>query len=142
ALWLPGLLSLALNLAGITWGLPARWHPDEKADVTARMIAAGDLAPDSFVNPSLPLYLMLPPLWLQQRLAGAGLLSGRAGDPLLLARALAALAGAGAVVVVGATVRAAQPALGPWPAVLLALWPGFVNLCHFATPEPWLFLGS
>src|SRR4030095_17169847 len=24
--WLAGLLSLALNLSGSTWGLPARWH--------------------------------------------------------------------------------------------------------------------
>jgi hypothetical protein len=106
------------------------------------MITEGDLAPDSFVNPSLPLYVMLPPLGLQQRLASAGALSGRAADPLLLGRALAALAGAAAVVVLGATVRATQPALGPWPALLLALWPGFVNLCHFATPEAWLFLGT
>ena len=31
-------LGLALNLAGIGWGLPSRFHPDEKADVVANMV--------------------------------------------------------------------------------------------------------
>src|SRR5881396_3265190 len=94
-------LALVLDLAGITWGLPARWHPDEKADVAAEMALAPRLRPDSFINPSLPLYAMAPALGLQARLGQAGLLRGRAADALLLGRALAALAGAAAVAVLG-----------------------------------------
>lgn len=141
-MWLAALLSLALNAAGLTWGLPARWHPDEKADVTSRMVAGAGLSPDSFVNPSLPLYVMLGPVWLQDRAARAGLLRGAAADPLLLGRCLSALAGAAAVLVLGLAARGAHPGLGALPAFLLALLPGFVNLCHFATPEPWLLLGA
>ena len=134
-------MSLCLDVLGIGWGLPARWHPDEKADVAAEMARSAHLRPDSFVNPSLPLYLMVPPIALQERLARAGLVSGRAADPLLLARALAALAGAAAVWILGRAVGRAHPTCGLLAALLLALSPGFVNLCHFATPEPWLMLG-
>jgi hypothetical protein len=105
------------------------------------MARSGRLRPDSFINPSLPLYLMVPPIWLQDRLARAGLLAGGAADPLLLGRALSALAGAAAVWTLGRAVARAHPACGLLAAVLLALMPGFVNLCHFATPEPWLLLG-
>jgi len=61
------------------------------------MVAGAGLSPDSFVNPSLPLYLMLGPVWLQDRAARSGLLPGHAADPLLLGRCLSALAGAAAV---------------------------------------------
>jgi hypothetical protein len=135
-------LSLALGGAGTTWGLPARWHPDEKADVVARMAEGAGLAPDSFVNPSLPLYVMLAPVWVQDRAARAGLLPGHASDPLWLGRLLSAAAGAGAVLVLGMAAWSAYPRLGARPAFVLALLPGFVNLCHFATPEPWLLLGT
>src|SRR5437870_3463164 len=135
-------LALALDLAGITWGLPARWHPDEKADAAADMALAARLRPDSFINPSLPLYLMAPPLWVQARLAQAGLLRGRAADALLVGRALSALAGAAAVYVLGRAVLRTHPRLGALPAFLFGLTPGAVNLCHFATPEAWLLLGT
>jgi hypothetical protein len=131
-----------LNVIGATWGLPARWHPDEKADSVARMIDEGTLAPDSFINPSLPLYLSLPPLWLQARLAHAGVLGGVAADPLLLARLLAALAGAGAVVCLGRAALPVARGMALLAAALLALAPGVVNLCHFATPEAWVLLGA
>jgi hypothetical protein len=129
-----------LNVVGLTWGLPARWHPDEKADTVARMLEERSLAPDSFINPSLPLYLTLPVVALQQGAASAGLLHGHAADPLLAGRLLAALAGAGAVVLLGRLAIACG--LGLLPALLLAVSPGLVNLCHFATPEAWLVLGS
>jgi hypothetical protein len=104
------LLSLALNLTGAGWGLHARWHPDEKADVAGRMAAGGDrLAPPSFINPSLPLYAMLPPLFLQGWLRETGALSGAAADPLLLGRILSALAGAGAVFLLGLAVASTHP---------------------------------
>jgi hypothetical protein len=136
------VISLALNLAGVTWGLPSRWHPDEKADAVARMARAGTLAPDSFINPSLPLYLMWPVLWVQSRAAEAGLLSATAADPLLAGRVLSAIAGAAAVFVLGLAAARVRGGLGPLAAALLAVAPGVVNLCHFATPEPWLLLGS
>jgi hypothetical protein len=136
------LLSLALDLAGITWGLPARWQPDEKSDVVARMARAGSLAPDSFINPSLPLYVQWPALWVQARAADAGWIHGVAADPLVVGRALSALAGALAVYVLGLAGMRIERGLGLLAAALLAIAPGVVNLCHFATPEPWLLLGA
>ena len=106
------------------------------------MARSGRLRPESFINPSLPLYLMVPSVWVQDRLARAGLLTGGAADPLLLGRALSAVAGAAAVWILGLAVARAHPACGVLSALLLALMPGFVNLCHFATPEPWLLLGA
>ena len=106
------------------------------------MISERTLRPESFINPSLPLYATLPAVWLQQRAAALGLLHGRAADPLLAGRLLSALAGALAVLVLGRAALRVHPALSFWPALLLAVAPGFVNLCHFATPESWLMLGA
>jgi hypothetical protein len=141
ALLAPAALSLLLNCAGLRWGLPARWHPDEKADGIARMARELNLRPESFVNPSLPLYLQLPFVRLQQEVADRGLAAGWAADPLLLCRILSALAGAGAVLLLGVLSLKTAPGQTPWPAWFLAASPGFVNLCHFATPEAWLLLG-
>ena len=137
----PATLSLLLNCAGLTWGLPARWHPDEKADGVARMARGAGLRPDSYVNPSLPLYVQLPFVWAQDQAAERGLLAGPWADPLLLCRILSALAGAGAVLVLAVLSGRTSPGQTPWPAWFLAAAPGFVNLCHFATPEAWLLLG-
>lgn len=106
------------------------------------MLREGTLRPESFINPSLPVYALLPFVGLQQKAAAAGLLSGRAADPMVVGRVMSALAGALAVLVLGLAVLRTHPALGCWPSVLLALAPGFVNLCHFATPEAWLMLGA
>ena len=141
-MWVAAGLALALDLTGITWGLPGRWHPDEKADTAAEMALAPRLRPDSFINPSLPLYLMAPALWVQAHLAQAGLLRGRAADALFGGRALSALAGALAVYVLGRASLRAHARLGALPALLFAAMPGAVNLCHFATPEAWLLLGT
>lgn len=135
-------VGLLLNLAGLTWGLPARWHPDEKADAVLAMARERRLAPDSFINPSLPLYLMLPAIGLQDLLARTGGLAGAAADPLLVGRGLSALAGACAVFVLGLATRRHAPELGLLPPLLLALFPAVVNVCHFATPEAWLLLGT
>jgi Dolichyl-phosphate-mannose-protein mannosyltransferase len=137
----PAALSLLLNAAGLHWGLPARWHPDEKADTGARMARELSLRPDSFVNPSLPLYVQLPFVWAQQAASDRGLVAGFGADPLFLCRFLSALAGAGAVLLLGVISLRTAPGLAPWPAWFLAAAPGFVNLCHFATPEAWLLLG-
>jgi hypothetical protein len=102
------------------------------------MLSEGTLVPRSFINPSLPLYLAMPVVWVQQKAAAVGLVSGLAADPLLPARVLGALAGATAVWLLGIS----GGTHGPLGALMLALAPGFVNLCHFATPEPWLLLGT
>jgi len=106
------------------------------------MLRDRTLRPESFINPTLPVYAALPVVWLQQRAASAGLLHGRAADPLLAGRAQSALAGALAVLVLGLAALRTHPRLGVQPALFLALAPGFVNLCHFATPEAWLMLGT
>ena len=103
------------------------------------MARAGTLEPDSFINPSLPLYIEWPFLWIQSRVTGEG---GRAADPLLVGRVLSALAGAGAVFVIGLAGGLVRRDLGALAAAALALAPGVVNLCHFATPEPWLLLAT
>src|SRR2546428_7571633 len=131
-------LALALDVAGITWGLPARWHPDEKADTAAEMALTPRLRPDSFINPSLPLYLMAPALWLQTHLAQARVLRGRAADALLVGRALSALAGAAAVYVPGRAALRTHPPLGALPPFPFALMPGPGNLCPFPPPPAWL----
>ena len=141
-LGLLALLAFALDVTGATWGLPARWHPDEKADAAARMAREGSPAPDSFINPTLSVYVMVPLIWAQQRAADAGLLAGRAADPALAGRILSAAAGASAVFLVGLLGARLSRSIGLLGAALLALAPGVVNLCHFATPEAWLILGA
>ena len=133
-------LAFALNAAGIGWGLPARFHPDEKADVAAWMLSEGRLVPGSFVNPSLPLTIMAPVLVVQQRLAGALSLPDPWGDPLLAGRLLSALAGAAAVLLLGLAVGSVHPQSRLVAPLFLALAPGVVNLCHFATPEAWVLM--
>ena len=133
-------LALALNLAGIRWGLPSRFHPDEKADVVATMVRERRALPDSYVNPSLPLVLAAPIVALQQRLLGGW--PEPWSDPLLAARALSALAGAAAVLLLGLAVLRVHPEAAGLAAFLLALAPGVVNLCHFATPEAWVLAAT
>jgi hypothetical protein len=135
---LVGAAALALNVAGVTWGLPARWHPDEKGDAVARMARVPTLAPESFINPSLPLYATLPFAWVQHKLSGFGSLHGLRGDATLLARLLSALAAAAAVVVLGRAAGRHAGFLALPAAAALALAPGVVNLAHFATPEAWV----
>ena len=129
-------LALALNLAGIGWGLPSRFHPDEKADVVAAMVREGRLLPDSYVNPSLPLALAAPVVAVQQAVLGS--LPSPWSDPLLAARALSALVGAVAVLLLGFAAAGGRPSAAVVASFLLALAPGVVNLCHFATPEAWV----
>ncbi len=130
------LLSLALTLGCTTWGLPARFHPDEKADVVAGMLREQRLLPDSYVNPSLQLYVLAPFVALQQRLAGK--LPEPWSDPLFAGRLLSALATACGVLLLGLAARNVEPGAGALAALLLALAPGVVNLGPFATPEPLL----
>lgn len=135
-------LALALNLVGIGWGLPSRFHPDEKADVVASMVDSHRPWPESYINPSLPLYAAVPVVLAQQTLRAARLLPEAWADPLLASRALSALAGALGVLLLGLAVRRAHSGVGLAAPLLLALAPGVVNLCHFATPEAFVLLAT
>jgi hypothetical protein len=133
-------LALAFGLTGIGWGLPSRFHPDEKADVVATMVRERRLLPDSYVNPSLPLALTAPVVAVQQEALGS--LPSPWSDPLLAGRILSALAGAAAVLLLGLAVAGAHPEAALAASLLLALAPGVVNLCHFATPEAWVLAAT
>ncbi len=137
---LAAALALALNLAGIGWGLPSRFHPDEKADVVASMVQERRWLPGTYVNPSLPLALTAPVVAIQGAFLGS--LPEPWGDPLLAARVLSALAGAAAVLLLGVAASAAGKEAGRVAPFLLALAPGVVNLCHFATPEAWVLAAT
>ncbi len=80
--------------------------------------------------------MLAPLLALQQGLAAK--LPEPWSDPLLAARALSALATAGAVFLLGLAGSRVRPGAGPLAALLLAVAPGVVNLGPFATPEPLL----
>jgi 4-amino-4-deoxy-L-arabinose transferase-like glycosyltransferase len=134
------LLALVLNAAGATWGLPSRFHPDEKADVVAGMVSRHRLLPDSYINPSLPLTLTAPVIAVQQALFAS--LPAPWSDPLLAARLLSALAGATAVLLLGLAAARVDPAASLVASLLLALAPGVVNLCHFATPEAYVLAAT
>jgi hypothetical protein len=47
------LLSAALGIRGLDWGLPYQWHPDEKVQLADIMVLDRTLAPPHFINPSL-----------------------------------------------------------------------------------------
>jgi len=134
------LLALALNAAGATWGLPSRFHPDEKADAVAAMVSERRMLPDSYINPSLPLTLTAPAIAVQRALAEA--LPAPWSDPLLAARLLSAVAGAAAVLLIGLATARVDPRASLVAPLLLALAPGVVNLCHFATPEAFVLVAT
>ena len=95
------------------------------------MIEQGSLRPDSFINPSLPLYVALPFVWAQQRAAGAGLLAGRRRRPA--ARDARAVGRSRAPPPCWCWARAAgrsTPRLGAWPAAL----PGDLAGCREPLP--------
>jgi hypothetical protein len=56
--WLSALLllSAALGIHGLDWGLPYQWHPDEKIIVADTMVRERTLEPPHFINPSLHAY--------------------------------------------------------------------------------------
>ena len=137
-IWLAGIVavSLLLNLWGIDFGLPERWHPDE---ITGRAIAMArelSLNPHEFRYGSLHFYQVLAVI-VPTYLVGALLaLDHQASLLMLAARALSALLGAGCVAL---TFLLARRLFDTRTAVLsasfLALSPGLVSHAHFATVD-------
>lgn len=53
------LLSFLLNVWGINWGLPERWHPDEMTGAALRMGYYKSLNPHHFAYGSLHYYQIM-----------------------------------------------------------------------------------
>lgn len=138
--------------AGLTWGLPYIWHPDEKVGNAVDMLRRHSADPQYFINPHLHIYLVTGAVWIaQQVVPGRIQLDMPAIIPLtdpahpdraaqfaanLSARSLSVLFAAAAVWWLW---RSSRRRLGEWPAALaaagLATSMGLMNVAHFATPE-------
>jgi hypothetical protein len=138
--WLLGIVavSLLLNLWGIDFGLPERWHPDELTSRAIAMAGAGSLNPHEFRYGSLHFYQILAvivPTYLVTELLGLDQ-DTQVNLVVLAARALSALLGAGCVAM---TFLLARRLFDTTTAILsaafLGLSAGFVNHAHFATVD-------
>ncbi|OGY37777.1 MAG: hypothetical protein A3E37_01235 [Candidatus Andersenbacteria bacterium RIFCSPHIGHO2_12_FULL_46_9] len=132
-------VNFALNIWGIEWGLPERWHPDEVLDKAEYMYSVGELNHNYYTYGALPFYqvglLAIAPAKLGQVVFGWHDFEVRSIDTLL-ARLLSALMGTG---VVAATYGIASTLFdrrsGLISAALIGLTMGLVNLSHFATVD-------
>ena len=139
-LWLLGIaaVSLLLNLWGIDFGVPERWHPDEITSAAAAMAREGTLNPHEFRYGSLHFYQILAvivPTYLVSELLELDH-DSQVTLVILAARALSALLGAACVAL---TFLLARRLFDTRTAILsasfLALALGFVNHAHFATVD-------
>ncbi len=134
------LLSLGLNLWGIDWGLPQRWHPDEIVGRAEQMFGDRTLNHRYFAYGALHYYEVMAgailPVRVAQKLIGRFNTTFEDALVTLLARLLSVLLAVGIVVCVSliGTTLFSQRA-GFWGALFLALSMGVVNLAHFATTE-------
>lgn len=132
-------INFALNVWGIEWGLPERWHPDELLDKAEMMYALNEINHNYYTYGALPFYqlelLALAPAKLGQTVFGWHDFEVRSIDTLL-ARLLSALMGTG---IVAATYGIASALFdrrsGLISASLIGLTMGLVNLSHFATVD-------
>ncbi len=130
------LLSLILNLAYHTWGLPRLWHPDEVMHRAFRMHSEGTLNPHFFAYPSLHLYtvnfLIIAPYEALTKFSNPAFMS----DLYRWGRCLSAGMGALTVLMVYLIARfMGGKRAGLWAAFSLALSVGFVGFAHFGTVD-------
>jgi 4-amino-4-deoxy-L-arabinose transferase-like glycosyltransferase len=143
------LLSLVLNLWGVSYGLPNRYYPDEGRIVNnALAFGMGDLNPHYFNYPALSMYLLFI-LYILYYIGGqlAGLFSSAADFQLLffsnptsfylIGRAANALTG---TAVVALTYKLGKETfrdrkIGFLGGALLATLPYFVFLSHFIVTD-------
>jgi uncharacterized membrane protein len=134
------LLSLALNLWGITWGLPERWYPDEVTWRAENLVYERTLNPHFFAYGTLHYYQLLAfpvlPIKVVNKTLTVFDQPTEASIIVILSRTLSALFGAGTVLAAGIL---AQQLFGPaaalFSALLLAISMGLVNISHFATVD-------
>ena len=152
------VLSAALGIRGLDWGLPYQWHPDEKVQLADTMVRDRTLAPPHFINPSLHAYTTYVAVRLAYALAPRQALRYRLvanvelTDPQhpdrpiqFLAFRLARLFSAifqllTALLVFRIGRHVADDTTGLVAAWFTAATMGLVNMAHFATGESLLFL--
>jgi hypothetical protein len=152
------LLSAALGIRGIDWGLPYQWHPDEKVQLADAMVRDRTLAPRSFINPSLHAYTTYLAVRLAYAIAPRQALTYRLdahieltdpqhpGRPIhfltfRIARSFSVIFQLLTVLLVFRIARhVADDTTGLLAAWFTAASMGLVNMAHFATSESLLFL--
>ncbi len=131
--------NFALNVWGIEWGLPERWHPDEVLDKAEMMYDLQEINHNYYTYGALPFYqvevLAIAPAKLGQAVFGWHDFEVRSIDTML-ARLLSAVMGTG---IVAATYGIGKILFGRRSGLisagLLGLTMGLVNLSHFATVD-------
>ncbi len=152
------LLSTALGIRGLDWGLPYQWHPDEKVQLADTMVAARTLEPPHFINPSLHAYTTYVAVRLAyalaprqalryQRVANAELMNPEHPDRQIqflafrLARLCSVLFQLLTVLLMFRIGRdVVDETTGLVAAWFTAATMGLVNMAHFATGESLLVL--
>lgn len=139
------IVSFALNVSFIGWGLPALWHPDEIVSLAWFMAKRGTLEPVNFLYPTFHIYLVFFGIVVPESIARAGSGAWQTGifastpsvpELTLDARILsAAMATATVFVVYRCTVQVWGRATALLAAAYLSLSAGFVGFAHFATLE-------
>ncbi|MFH1478667.1 MAG: glycosyltransferase family 39 protein [Candidatus Omnitrophota bacterium] len=125
-------LSLAINIIGLTWGLPENWHPDNKVKHIAYCITTEDLNPHLFINPSFYIYYLLAFckifLFFVKNASYSSL--------IILCRILTALIGTCTVFItylLSKNIFGVKSGL--YSALFLALSAGILMYSHFTIPE-------
>ena len=141
-------ISLFLNIHGIEWGLPMKWHPDERVEVDSvkNMARHLDPNPHDFLYPSFHKYLIgiaLSPYFLYLTLSDS--LSDITIDEnkatiitnmYLISRLVSVIMGTATVFLIyliGKDIY--NKKVGLISSSFLACTMGFVNLSHFATVD-------
>lgn len=144
-LWSILALSLFLNVWGITWGLPERWHPDELTQRAENMVGGPSLNPHYFAYGAFHYYVIgafaVLPIKVPVKLFHLMDYDMQTTVVVTLSRLLSALMGTGIVFftfLIGE--RLFDRRSGLFSAALLAVSMILVNLAHFATADvPSLF---
>ncbi|HEY7164022.1 MAG TPA: glycosyltransferase family 39 protein [Candidatus Binatia bacterium] len=139
-----------MNVLGITWGVPARWHPDEITGRSIEMVRNSDFSPHYFAYGGLHYFMVgglavLPINALRALGHAAGSTdkaSGHSGTQttqiwiMVAARTISALMGAAVVAItIEMGTRLFSPAAGLAAGSLLLPARGFVLIAHYATVD-------
>lgn len=137
-------VNFSLNVWGIDWGLPERWHPDEVVYKAEIMYDLGSFDHNYHAYGSLPFYqAIIVSVWptdLLQNILPLNSFEIRTLNTMLARLLSAAMATAIVYIIYQLGSRLFNSKAGLISAALTAFSMGLVNLAHFATPDiPSLF---